>query len=115
MIHEMHLYDDAFRTIKAKTKTIEMRLFDLKRRRIKVGDQIIFENTKNNERIITKVLGLDVYPDFFSLYSHYDKVSLGYLPEEKASASDMYAIYPRKDIAKYGVVAIRIELRDFFK
>ena len=115
MIHEMHLYDYAFRMIKTKKKTIEMRLFDPKRRRIKVGDQIIFENTKNNERIITKVLGLEVYPDFFSLYSHYDKEKLGYLPHDNCTANDMYAIYPRKDIAKYGVVAIRIELRDFFK
>lgn len=42
MIHRMKLNESPFERIKDGTKTIEFRLYDEKRRQIKIGDQIEF-------------------------------------------------------------------------
>ena len=44
MIHKMNLWNDSFNKIKDKTKTIEMRLYDEKRKLVKVGHFINFKN-----------------------------------------------------------------------
>ncbi|MBO7085536.1 MAG: HEPN domain-containing protein, partial [Bacilli bacterium] len=51
-LHDMKLYDDAFNLIKNKTKTIEMRLNDKKRKLLKKGDFIRFTNTLTGEKLI---------------------------------------------------------------
>ena len=52
MIHEMNLHEDPFLLINAGYKTIEMRLYDEKRKKINVGDIIEFTNNKTLEKII---------------------------------------------------------------
>lgn len=42
MRHTMKLKEDPFERMKNGTKTIEFRLYDEKRRKIKVGDEIEF-------------------------------------------------------------------------
>ena len=42
MIHKMRLKESPFERIKNGTKTIEFRLYDEKRSKIKIGDQIEF-------------------------------------------------------------------------
>ena len=42
MIHNMKLNESPFERIKNGTKTIEFRLYDEKRRQIKIGDKIVF-------------------------------------------------------------------------
>ena len=43
MRHTMKLKEDPFERMKNGTKTIEFRLYDEKRRKIKVGDEIYIE------------------------------------------------------------------------
>ena len=45
MTHNMQLKPEPFAMIKDGTKTIELRLYDEKRRNIKVGDRIVFTDT----------------------------------------------------------------------
>ena len=52
----MKLQNDPFTKIKNKTKTIEMRLNDEKRRKIKIHDLIEFTNIKTGEKLFTKVI-----------------------------------------------------------
>ena len=52
MTHYMTLVDLAFNAIKNKTKTIEMRLNDEKRKLIKINDLIIFTNNVTNEKLV---------------------------------------------------------------
>ena len=40
-------------------------------------------------------------PAGFELYSHFDKVSIGYEPEELASPRDMELYYKKEDIQKF--------------
>ena len=107
MTHTMHLNDRPFEMIKSGQKTVELRLNDEKRRAIRVGDHILF-----NDSLEVEVAALRVYPDFEGLYAAFPLSALGYLPDEEATASpaDMLAYYTREQIATYGVLGIEIKL-----
>ena len=110
MIHKMNLIDSAFRAIAAGIKTVEMRLYDEKRAKIKVGDKIEFENIDTHQNVMCEVISLARYKDFFELYSHYDKTAIGYSEDEIADASDMYVYYSPELIEKYGALAIEVKV-----
>ncbi len=108
--HNMKLNARPFEAIKAGTKTIEMRLYDDKRRKVQVGDIIEFTHTETKETISAYVIELHIYPSFEDLYKKFDKVSLGYAPHEIALYTDMEQYYLSSEIEKYGVVGIEIRL-----
>ena len=65
MIHEMKLNDKAFNNIKNGIKKFELRLYDDKRKNIRLGDTIIFHNLNNlDDKISVTVLALLRYPSF---------------------------------------------------
>ena len=105
----MNLHDKPFKAIESGLKTIEMRLNDIKRQKIKVDDFIEFTNTKSQKKIYCLVKSINKYKDFVELYKHYDKSSLGYKENEPANHRDMSTYYTKEDIAKYGVLAIEIK------
>lgn len=110
MKHEMRLHDKPFELIKAKTKTIELRLLDEKRSLIKVGDTIEFTCRTTNEKLTAKVINLHKYNSFSELYKHFDKIAMGYHEDEVADPKDMEQYYSKEEQAKYGVVGIEIEV-----
>jgi len=65
----MHLSGDMFEAVKAGTKTVEVRLFDEKRKRIDIGDYIEFRREGNEEDRILKRVG-DIYaePSFREIF-----------------------------------------------
>ena len=69
----LHLDDKPFNSIKNGTKTIEMRLNDEKRRKLKVNDIIEFENRKTKEIIKAKIIKLYIFKNFEELYNNFDK------------------------------------------
>ncbi len=111
MTHKMNLWNDSFFAIKIKTKTIEMRLCDEKRSVISIGDVIQFTNTKTSEIMECIVINLYRYKDFYELYKHHDKISIGYGEDEVADPDDMLAYYSAEDIEKYGVLGIEITVK----
>lgn len=110
MIHNMKLQNDPFIKIKNKTKTIEMRVYDEKRRKINVGDLIEFINVITKEKMLVKVKNIYLYKDFDELYKNHDKVSIGYEQNDIANPNDMAVYYDEEDINKNGVVGIEIKL-----
>lgn len=110
MIHEMKLVNWAFLKVKSGVKTIEMRLYDTKRRKINNGDIIVFTNVDTNEKIKCRVINLYVFNNFEDLYNNFDKEVLGYEKYEVAKPSDMSAFYSDEDIKKYGTVGIEIKV-----
>ncbi|MBO5143507.1 MAG: ASCH domain-containing protein [Clostridia bacterium] len=112
MTHEMKLQEAPFTSIKAGTKTIEMRLYDEKRKKISIGDEIVFTNVANGEIIKTKVLALHCFASFDELYKAFDKVKLGYEPNEDANPEDMKKYYDVEEMKENGVVGIEIQLVD---
>lgn len=110
MIHYMKLAPAAFNSIKSGKKTIEMRLYDEKRAKVRVGDEIEFENTSTHQKIKCIVINLTRYKDFYELYSNNDKTAIGYNANEADNAEDMYAFYTSEQIKKYGVLAIEVKV-----
>ena len=109
MIHKMNLNNEPFNSIKSGFKTIEMRLYDEKRKLINIGDIIEFTNRETNEKINTKVIQLHLFNSFEDLYKHFDKISLGYKENEIASPKDMSKYYLDEEQKQYGVVGIEIK------
>ncbi len=108
--HQMKLYAEPFEKIKSGQKTIELRLWDEKRQKIKIGDTIVFTNTTNGEKLQATVLQLHRFNSFEALYQSLPLLKCGYTEEtiEIAKASDMDAYYSAEEQAKYGVVGIEI-------
>lgn len=106
----MKLQDKPFQSIKNQTKTIEMRLYDEKRKLINVLDEIVFTNIISGEKLKVVVKNISVFDNFESLYNHFDKTKLGYEKNEIAKPDDMNIYYSKIEQKKYGVCAIEIEL-----
>ena len=109
----MKLQRAPFEKIKSKTKVIEVRLFDEKRAKLKVGDIIIFTNLNDeNEKVKVRISGLHNFKSFAMLFDAFPAEDLGCqigMSEERYVES-MYTIYTQDDERKYGVLGIRIEL-----
>ena len=113
MTHTMQLQPSPFEMIRNGTKTIELRLYDDKRRKIRIGDRIVFVHTENRaETLETSVTGLYVFDSFAALYDSLPLLECGYTEADIGTASpeDMDEYYPREMQRKYGVVGIRITL-----
>ena len=110
--HQMKLHTEPFEMIKSGRKTIELRLWDEKRQRIKIGDTIVFTNTSSGERMSATVKKLHRFDSFAELYQSLPLLKCGYTEEDigTAQASDMEAYYSADEQAKYGVVGIEISL-----
>lgn len=108
MKHEMKLNNGPFDSIKNGTKTIEMRLNDEKRQKLKVGDLIEFTNRATNEKISVRIKNLFKYDNFEELYKHFDKRELGYDDNDTIDYKDMEKYYSKEEQNKYGVVGIEI-------
>ena len=110
MTYQMRLHNEPFQLIKSGTKTIEMRLYDEKRRKLKVGDSIEFQNRVDGDTVLARIIHLHLFPNFTILYDNFDQVNLGYSSDQDANPDDMNQFYSSDDQEKYGVVAIEIEL-----
>ena len=106
----MKLNDVPFETIKNGTKTIELRLYDEKRRKIKIGDTICFKGKASTIKAIVKAL--HIFRNFDELYAALPLDKCRYTADELATASpeDMLEYYTKEQIEKYGVVGIEIEV-----
>lgn len=102
----MKLQESPFERIKNGTKTVEFRLYDEKRSKIKIGDQIEFSKLPDlQETILVDVL--DLYRDntFENLFKKlFDD------EEIKRKTSAMYQYYSHDEEKQYGVVGIKISL-----
>lgn len=79
---EMHLADLPFEQIQSGKKTVEVRLYDEKRREIREGDMIMFYRTDHSEQICAQVKTLHRAPTFEQLFKMSDMLA-------KAGFSDM--------------------------
>ncbi|KOA18322.1 hypothetical protein CLHOM_32190 [Clostridium homopropionicum DSM 5847] len=114
MLHEMRLRPEEFDNIKYNNKIIEVRLNDKKRRKINVGDKIIFYKVPElNETINVKVKNIYKFSTFKDLYSGFPSTYFGY---SNLNISDMlnkiYSIYSHKKEEEEGVLAIMFQIDD---
>ena len=113
MKHEMRLREAPFRAIGCGQKTVEMRLYDEKRQKICVGDEILFIHAeREEERLFCRVTALWRFASFAELYKTLPLTACGYTAEEARTASpdDMAQYYSPEEQERYGVLAIGISL-----
>lgn len=112
MRHEMKLTEGPFGRMEAGRKTLELRLYDEKRQKIQLGDEILFSLLPSvNRTLLTKVTGLLVYPTFSEMLSDLSPELLGYEEKDRSYLkTSMYEIYTPEEEKKYGVLGIRLHL-----
>ena len=112
MVIEMKLNKEPFDAIALGRKTIELRLYDEKRRKLNIGDEIIFTNLKDrSERLAVRIKALFRYETFEELFSEISPEKCGFNGASPAeAAADMREYYSDKKIRQYGVLGIRMEL-----
>ena len=101
MIKEMNLLDEYFKAVKNRKKIVEVRLYDVKRKNLKVNDIIRFNNRLTNEKIDCKVIKLIKYDNLEELLKNSDVSN---------SKEEILNIYSLDEINKYGLLAIYIEV-----
>ena len=110
-MHRMRLNPEPFAMIEIGQKTIELRLFDEKRRAIRSGDVIRFANTADEDEVLyCRADKLHVFPSFADLYEALPLTACGYSPEaaKTASPKDMDAYYSAEEQRRFGVVGISV-------
>ena len=108
--HQLKLATEPFNAITSGNKTIESRLYDEKRQKIQLGDEIIFTNRDNpSQTTAVKVVGLLRYVTFHDLFLHNDPQKFGGESVEwlENQISEFYSI---EDQQLRGVVGIEFIL-----
>ncbi|HIT58760.1 MAG TPA: ASCH domain-containing protein [Candidatus Faeciplasma pullistercoris] len=108
--HQMNLYSEPFEMIKSGRKTIELRLWDEKRQKIRIGDIIVFTNIAGGEKLQAAVVNLHRFSSFEELYRSLPLLKCGYTEDNigMANALDMEKYYSTDKQKKYGVVGIEL-------
>lgn len=111
MTHCMNLELSAFLKIANGSKTIELRLNDKKRQKIKIGDTIEFHCGEINSIIFATVIKLHKFPNFEQLYKALPLEKCGYSKDDLKAAryTDMEKYYTKSQIQKYGALGIGLQ------
>ena len=107
MIHKMKLNESPFERMKSGTKTIEFRLFDEKRKAIRVGDKIEFSKLPDLQvKLLVDVVELYRENTFENLFRKL------YTDEEEITRKTkaMYEIYSPEKEQQYGILGIKIKI-----
>lgn len=107
--HQMSLTENSFRQIKNGTKTLEIRLFDEKRKILEIGDLITF--SCNDEEITIEILGLSKFAHFIDLFNALGGISAGWSAKDTPNqmAQDLRKYYTQEEEKKFGVLGIHIK------
>lgn len=109
MEHHLKLKSPFFEKVANGSKKMELRLFDKKRRLMRLGDTLVFHENDYPEKIILKkVAGLVRFPDFESLIQVMPLSLFDSLTKE-ALLSDVNQFYSLEDQKENGVLGILLE------
>ena len=108
-LHRLSLCKSPFLYIQNGKKDIEMRLYDEKRNKIKVGDYLDFHCLEGEGRILACVKAMHVRDSFHSLYADFPHSRLGYDSDQQGRPEDMEAYYPKELSRQSKVVGIEIK------
>lgn len=109
MIHNMNVKTKYYKLLKSGIKTIELRLYDEKRKKIKVKDEILFSDTADvSDNFKAVVIALHKAEDFNALCDRILPVQAGFTSKEELinTLNDFYT--PEKQ-QQFGVVGIEVK------
>lgn len=112
-MNEMKLKETYFNKIRNKEKIYEIRLNDEKRQLIKIGDLIVFKKEPELQETLTaEVVGLEYFKSFKEMAETLPLDKVGFGKETLCEVVSIYhQFYTEQEEDKYGVVAIKIEVR----
>jgi len=107
----LKLQPEYFDYINNGTKRIELRLYDEKRKKINIGDTIIFQKEPELEiKMKVKVIGLLRYNKFEELFNDFD---IEMLADKSMTKQELLNVleefYTEEKQREYGILGIRIE------
>lgn len=107
----MRLNEKSFNLIKNNQKTIEYRLNDEKRQKLKVGDTITFYKLPDKQESIRVIIKeLKYYKNLLAMFTECkDQYFKDKDPQEKVNETTFYS---EEDIQKYGCIAIVFQRLD---
>ena len=111
MEYKMKLQPEYYDAILHGTKRIELRLYDEKRQKIKIGDTIEFiKEPELKESFKAKIVGLLRYSTFEELMNDFDiSVLFAKNRTKKELLNTLETFYSKEAQKQYGVLGIRIE------
>ena len=108
-MHTMKVKTKYYNLLKKGQKTVELRLFDEKRQKIKVGDEILFSDISNpNESFKAVVLNLHRAESFHQLCNLISPRQAGFETKEKLIMA-LEEFYSPDEQKKWGVVGIEVK------
>ena len=111
MMHILKVYKEYFDMIANKSKTIEYRLNDEKRKKIKVGHYITFKNiSKKDENIVVKVVELKYYDNLLEMYTATFESDFKYEYSSPQEVVDDTTYYTKDERENHECVAIYFKL-----
>ena len=113
MIHELKLYGKNFEMLKQGNKKREYRLYDDKRKLIKVGDTIKFIKLPDKDEFLyADVSNIEVFKDWYTCYAKYfDEDFKDRYETIQDVVDDTYngGYYSKEDSLKYGCCCITLD------
>ena len=108
----IHLDSDIFDIVKNESKDVEIRLNDLKRRKLNIGDTLIFLKRPDElEELKATITNLVYFNNFSEVVDNYPMKRI-YL--DNFNKSDFIKLlgrfYSEEEVNEYGVVAIEFKL-----
>jgi len=109
MRHDMRLQREPFEQIKSGKKTIELRLYDEKRQRIRVGDTVTFTAADaSDDSIAVRVEALHRFANFRELFDVLPMEKCGFKTGQNSEVMEDY--YSKEEQSRHGVVGIEIKV-----
>ena len=112
MLHELKLYGENFDRMEQGNKTREYRLYDEKRRLIKVGDTLKFIKLPDKDKFLyADVTGIEVFSNWYDCYDKYFEEDFkGRYKTTQDVVDDTYngGYYTKEDSDKYVCCCISI-------
>lgn len=110
-MHKLNVKEKYYKLLKSGVKTIELRLFDEKRRNIKIGDCIEFFNLSNeHDKFVAVVVNLYRADNFIELSDKIDCCKAGFFNKDELVLV-LEEFYSKDRQQKYGVVGIEVVLK----
>lgn len=109
-MHKLNVKEKYYNLLKSGKKTIELRLFDDKRKKIKVGDYIEFSNCSDaNDNFSAQVVNLHRADSFIELCQKIDCQKAGFSNNNEL-INALEEFYSQEKQKEFGVVGIEIKL-----
>ena len=108
---EYHVYDEVLEAMENKIKKIEIRLYNEKSSKIKIGDIIKFKCVDNeNKYLLVKVTNLIIYEDVNDLIRNYDSKMYTTKYNKENIVNGLYSIFGKEEVDNHKIIGIEFEL-----